>query len=205
MPPGGGYPPPGGGYAPYPPQGQAKETPWGKIIGIGCAVLAVLAILVIVGCSVLVNQLADSDGGTAGGGEDGGPVGIGEPATSGGFEFTVTRVEDDVDTFGEPPFSSEPKGRYVVVSVEARNTGNEPEYFASTDARVIDTDGREYSADESASVLAEEGGTLFEEVNPGSTAEGKIPFDLPRSAEPEKVELSGWTSFEDPAVILISE
>ncbi|WP_017541147.1 DUF4352 domain-containing protein [Nocardiopsis halophila] len=167
--------------------------------------LAVLAILLAVGCTVLVNTLVERRDGVSDVGADGGPVGVGEPAVSGGFEFTVTQVQDDVESFGDAPFTSEPSGRYLVVSVQARNVGEEPEYFASTDARVIGVDGKEYSADESASVLAEEGGTLFEEVNPGSVAEGRIPFDLPRSADPERIELSGWTSYDDPAVILLSD
>lgn len=114
-----------------------------------------------------------------------------ETAESGSFEFTVTDVDDDVDKVGPSQMAETPDGKYVVVSVETKNVGDEAETFWGGEQKLLDEDDTKYSTDDDAAVVMEDSNQLLNEINPGNTADGKLVFDVPEKVTPEYVLFSG--------------
>lgn len=133
----GGYGGHGAQQAYGPP--QEKQTPWGRILGIGCGVLLLL-LLVGGGCTAIGLVLAQS-----------GTPGVGAPETedsgspseegAGGAEVTAGRTEFEPG----PLYSS---GDFTSVDVSVRNDGQEPLDVNPLYFSVIDVSGTLHSTSE---------------------------------------------------------
>src|SRR5690606_38687971 len=89
---------------------------------------------------------------------------VGDAVADGAWEFTVLNVGEGVSEVEEEWETHSPKGQYVLVELRAKNIGSEPEYFEGRDQVLMDTDGKMYRYDVSAS----SGFDWLEPVNPGN-------------------------------------
>lgn len=115
--------------------------------------------------------------------------GVGTPARDGTFEFTVTGVETGVATIGSDTFGTTAQGQFALVSVTVANIGDAAQSFFGDNATLVDTQGREHSADSSAAIYLESSESFFTEINPGNTVDAVVVFDIPADAVPAALEL----------------
>ena len=115
--------------------------------------------------------------------------GIGDVAQDGKFEFVVTEVETGVEQVGSEYLNETAQGQFVLVHLEVTNVGDKAQTLFDSSQHLIDTDGREHSADSSAGIYIENNKVLLNEINPGNTLSGVLVFDIPADATPASVEL----------------
>src|SRR5690554_885426 len=118
---------------------------------------------------------------------------VGDAVAHGAWEFTVLNVEEGVSEVEEEWETHSPQGQYVLVELRAKNIGSEPEYFAGRDQVLMDTDGKMYRYDVSAS----SGFDWLEPVNPGNEVQGVLAFDVPADFELSHLLVNGEGSFAD--------
>ncbi|MGB0972108.1 MAG: DUF4352 domain-containing protein [Mycobacterium sp.] len=112
-------------------------------------------------------------------------VGMNESASDGKFTFRVTKVSK---AFGAVGFS-EPRGQWVIVTVDVVNTGREEQSFMVSNQKLIGSNGAEYEADWVAGAAINDENALSLSLGPGFATTMKLPFDLPRGVSPDRIEL----------------
>lgn len=115
--------------------------------------------------------------------------GLGDEAVDGKFTFVVDSVEDGPDTIGDDMLGVTAQGRFVLVEMTVTNHGDEAQSFFADNQYLIDTEGREASADSEASLYLDQGDTLFSEINPGNSLTGTVVFDIPADAQVAELDL----------------
>lgn len=115
---------------------------------------------------------------------------IGEAARDGKFEFTVTAFKCGAKTLGDNEFlREEAQGQFCVMDVTVKNIGNEAQTFFTSEQKVKNAEGQEFSNDTSAEIAVAGGDAWVNEINPGNTAKGKVVFDVPADATIVSAEL----------------
>jgi hypothetical protein len=103
-----------------------------------------------------------------------------QSGAEGAFAFTVTGSRCGVETVGPADLAQRPAGQFCLVDVSVRNVGKDAELLDSGAQRAVDTQGRQYSVSDRAAVfLNDQDPTLLEEIKPGATVRGTLPFDVP--------------------------
>lgn len=74
--------------------------------------------------------------------------------------------------------------------VTVRNVGDTAGTLLDSLQKVVDADGRQYSASSMADVILSGGGqgTWLQSINPGNSVSGRIAFDMPSGAKAVRVE-----------------
>lgn len=121
------------------------------------------------------------------GGEVSKTVGVGDKVRDGKFEFTVQGTATKT-TVGPKFLEEDAQGKFLLVKVKVENIGDEAQYLSGTDQYLYDKAGKKYSADDGVMSVME-GNPFLEQINPGNTVQGTIPFDIPTSVKPVKMEL----------------
>lgn len=76
------------------------------------------------------------------------------------------------------------KGHWMLLTVKIANKGKEQEMVNSSDFTLIEPDGTEYSTDSDSMTYIDTDDWLFlEEINPKTSATGKVLFAIPKSAK----------------------
>ncbi|GAA4594842.1 hypothetical protein BJY16_001458 [Actinoplanes octamycinicus] len=113
-------------------------------------------------------------------------------AAPGGFGMRVRNVRCGVSAIGPDGLEQRAAGQFCLLDVRVTNNGLEPELFDSAAQRVYDTNGAAYAvADEAAVFLNDDSPTLLDEIEPGSSVNGVLPFDVPKNAQLSEVSLNG--------------
>ncbi|MBG0560752.1 DUF4352 domain-containing protein [Actinoplanes aureus] len=116
-------------------------------------------------------------------------------AVAGNFEFAVTSLRCGVSSVGPDDLQQLPGGQFCLLGVTVKNTGTEPELFDSGAQRVYDANGVAYAvADQAAVFLNDRSPTLLNEILPGDTVAGVLPFDVPTDAQLSEVSVHGSMS-----------
>ncbi|MBD7949143.1 MULTISPECIES: DUF4352 domain-containing protein [Oerskovia] len=161
--------------------------------------LTSLALIVVV--SVVVPTLGGSDtpagtadaAGTAGTGDAPAPdetvPGLGSAVRDGKLEFTVTALEPGVTRVGDEILGADPQGQFVLVHVSVTNIGDAAQMFDASAQKMLDTQGREHSADPTAGIYLGDANSFLDDIDPGSSTQGVVVFDVPAGAVPAGVEL----------------
>lgn len=118
-----------------------------------------------------------------------GAPGIGDAVEDGKFEFTVTGVETGVAEVGDEYLNEQAQGQFVLVHLTVSNIGDRAQMLDGTNQKLVDTQGREHSADGSAAIYLGDTGTFLNDINPGNSVEGTVVFDIPADAEPASITL----------------
>lgn len=105
-------------------------------------------------------------------------------AVAGNFEIRVTSLRCGVESVGPDGLEQRAAGQFCLLGVTVKNTGSQPELFDSAAQRVYDTNGVAYAvADQAAVFLNDRSQTLLDEISPGNTVAGVLPFDVPVNAQ----------------------
>ncbi|GGV05294.1 DUF4352 domain-containing protein [Streptomyces spectabilis] len=95
-------------------------------------------------------------------------------------------------------FGPDPGNRFVAVQFRLENTGDGPyKDSPANGAELVDTDGQRFSASWVAETTAGPSFPGSVSISPGDTALGYVTFELPRTAQPEKVQFTMDSGFSD--------
>lgn len=98
---------------------------------------------------------------------------MGEEVQSENFKIKVNSIKEGKEIKGrKTPYT------YYMVSVTVQNTGKEATKIESSMFRLISQKGEVNLADEDISVLANSGGFIKKQLNPGLSATGYIVFEI---------------------------
>lgn len=194
-----------GGYGAPPPK---KKTSAGKVIGIVAAVVIGLcvfgSVLNALGGGTDTTDTADVSSSAAqqpAAGAD--PTKATEPkkpekkvagldtaVRDGKFEFTVKSVQCGKSQVGSEYLNKQAQGQYCLVTLSIKNIGDKAQLFDSSSQKAFGAGGEEYSADGAAGIYANPNGeTFLNEINPGNSVTGVVPFDIPQGKKIAKLEL----------------
>jgi uncharacterized protein DUF4352 len=137
---------------------------------------------------------SESTGGGGAGGisESGTDLGLLDKTVvaDGVFVITVNRVRCGVKEVGPDELRQPAKGEFCLADVSAENAGREAQLLDGSIQRVVDARGRAYAVDEqAAALLNDQSPTLLEEIAPGATVRGVLPFDVPAGSRPSALVL----------------
>ena len=107
----------------------------------------------------------------------------------GKFQFVVTGMKCGISTVGNEYLNTKAQGQFCRVDMTITNIGDEAQTMFAENQTAFDAKGRKFSADSKASFYDSKSEVLFEEINPGNTAKGRVYFDVPKAAKPVKLEL----------------
>lgn len=120
------------------------------------------------------------------------PTGV--TAREGTLSITVAKTECGVTQVGPPDLPAPAEGEFCLISMSVRNTGPELRLLNPGAQRAIDQNGRFHRVAEQAAVLInDQHPALLDELPPGETREGVLPFDVPKG-----VRLTDFLLHESP-------
>ena len=118
---------------------------------------------------------------------------VGEAARDGKFEFTISKITCGEANVGTNQYlTKQAQGQYCRVSMNIKNIGDKAQGLSSSNQKLIDGQGKQYSADDTATLYAAPEGassTWYNDVNPGNSVKGDIIFDIPKNVTPVIAEL----------------
>lgn len=167
------------------------------------ALLGIVGLIVILAVGSAIGSGGTGSGNTgttasgttdnSGGGQTVSTPHIGQPAADGKFRFVITRVSH-ATSVGDTSvgLGKTAQGRYTVLHIKVTNISNQSQTLDDSSQYVYDANGRKFDADSEADLYANpgnNGGVLFNTINPGNTVRGVILFDLPRGDKAVKAEL----------------
>jgi hypothetical protein len=152
---------------------------WAVLAIVGAAVVIAAG---LIGYTTLSQRAASSDSTTATETPDGA---IGEPVSDGEFQFVIT----DISGQGPNYYGPRAQGQWVFVTMTVRNTGDEPQSFFVQNQKLIDTRGREFAPDMSATKVIGSDSTMMLNMNPGFGLTAKVVYDVPPGTKPAVVEV----------------
>lgn len=116
---------------------------------------------------------------------------VGDTLKVGDVEFKVNEISKATNVGGE--FGENSKGEYLVVKVSVANKSKEA-LLVDSSFFVIKADGKEYKADDMATISANEGADFFfTEINPDLSLDGSVVFDLPKDVHSKDMVLNVQT------------
>ncbi len=153
------------------------QRPWYKkkrfIVSLGLLLIIIIA----------AASSGGGSGGSGGGGSGGGTSGaVGQALTNAGTTYRVTKVTTK-STLGDPAIGgAKADGIFVVVSLELTNNKSETKTFSDGSAKIVSSDGKEYSTSSNAILALGAGESLLlKDIQPSLTTRGKLVFDVPPS------------------------
>lgn len=115
---------------------------------------------------------------------------IGQAANDGKFEFTVKGIECGKTSVGSQYLTKEAQGQFCLLSVTVKNIGDEAQSLFSTNQKLLNAQGQQYAADDTATIYAApNGSSWYSNINPGNSVEGTIVFDIPKDQTAVTAEL----------------
>lgn len=169
-----------------------------KKLGIGC--LGIIGIFVIIGIIMAAvggggeeetvssenedvtgsetENVEEADTATDEDGEQAVVFSMNENVEVGEMDYQITDMET-TDSVGDEFVSEDASGIYVLLTVQATNNGSDAVTISEDYVKLI-LEESTYEADSIASTYANEDGMglFLEQINPGSTTEGVIAFDV---------------------------
>jgi hypothetical protein len=116
--------------------------------------------------------------------------GLNAPVRDGKFEFVVSKVECGKTEIGAKSLAKKAQGQFCIVSLSAKNIGDESQYLDASSQKAMDAQGRKFSADSAAGIyLGDNGNTFLKQINPGNAVQGQVVFDIPKDAKISQLEL----------------
>lgn len=172
--------------------------------------LAIIALIVIIAIATTAggsDSSSSSDGGSSSDGNSSSgsaeAAGLNTPVRDGKFEFTVTGVDCSQNVIGEDPITTTANGVFCVAAVNVSNIGNEAQTLDATSQYGYDATNNKYSTDtEAAFYLPNQGGALFNQLNPGTSVTGQLVFDVPAGTQLTTLELHD-SMFSDGVTVTI--
>ncbi|WP_250000334.1 DUF4352 domain-containing protein [Actinoplanes sp. M2I2] len=102
-------------------------------------------------------------------------------ASEGTLEISLSTTKCGVAAVGPADLPLAAEGEFCLVDMAARNTGKEPRLLDPGAQRAVDEHGRSHRVAEQAAVLINDRDpSLLDEIPPGATRHGVVPFDVPK-------------------------
>lgn len=134
------------------------------------------------------------------------PVPMGEAASDGIWDITVTSVERASQVNGSYSNAVAGEGwEFVILDVELKNASNGPQTPEIDSSEIMDGEGNRYAYHSDAAFALDDDDALYEEVNPNGTAELRIPFEVEAGTEVTTALLSGTWDSPQVAVSEVNE
>lgn len=132
---------------------------------------------------------------------------LNETARDGKFEFVVKSVECGKSTIGTNQYLTKTaQGQFCLMTINVKNIGDKAQGFFGTNQKLLNAEGQQYSADDTAGVYVDQNySTLFSNINPGNSVEGVIVFDIPKDQTPVSAELHDSTLSSGAKLIYSSD
>lgn len=110
---------------------------------------------------------------------------LGDAVRDGSFEFTVNGLECGVEAVSDEFSETAAQGQFCLLDVDVENIGDSAQMLSASDQYLLDEEGREFSADSTATMTHNEDsvGFFLNEINPGNSVNGQIVFDVAEGAE----------------------
>ncbi|GAB3688262.1 DUF4352 domain-containing protein [Nocardiopsis oceani] len=132
-------------------------------------------------------------------------VAMGESASDGTWDITLTNVERTSQISGSYDNATAAQGReFVVLEAELTNDSTGPQAPDAEDSEVVDTEGSLYACDLDA-LWALNDDSMYTDVNPGGSVTISVPFDVAEGTELEVALLTGVWDGQGAAELLIEE
>ena len=104
-------------------------------------------------------------------------------ASEGTLFVSISKTECGVATVGPADLPLAPEGEFCLVTMAVRNTGKEPRLLDPGAQRAVDEHGRSHRVAEQAAVFVnDQDPSLLDEIPPGATRHGVVPFDVPKGS-----------------------
>jgi hypothetical protein len=116
-------------------------------------------------------------------------AGLNQAVQDGKFEFTVRSVQCGQTRVGNQFLNKDAQGQFCLVALHVKNIGEEPQTLFGDNMKLFDAEGREFSPDTEAAIYNDDSQTFIEEINPGNEIDGQLVFDVPKDAQPARLEL----------------
>jgi hypothetical protein len=158
------------------------------LTGIIALILLVIVVTAVNGGKSDTAAPAGTDTGASASEETESAVGLGTPVRDGKFEFVVTGAQPGVPSVGQDFLTETAQGEYVLVTMTVRNIGDQAQSFATSAQKLLDGQGRQYSVDDMATIVLDQG-IAYEQINPGNSIEATVVFDVPVGTVPAEIEL----------------
>lgn len=124
---------------------------------------------------------------------------IGENVVVGNLEFVVNNFEETTEITSDNMFidSVTTQGKLVVIDMTVKNNDKESRTIDSTMFKLIDDQGREFDALNSAELMMilDDVNIFLKQVNPGLSLEGTFVFEIPADVESYSLELASGVAF----------
>lgn len=180
---------------------NSKDGRGGKGLAIAGIVISIVVgiaqITLVAGLFSAVDEAVNesSSSATDGNSQPAETVGLGEPARDGKFEFTVSAVNCGETVLGTNEFlQAKAKGEFCVLDLTIQNIGDEPQTLFADNQYVFNDKGQKYSyASDAVGALEDVTDIWLEEINPGNTVKGKLPFDVPKGTKLIEAQLHDST------------
>jgi hypothetical protein len=131
--------------------------------------------------------------------------GIGDKASDGELQFTVTDVKCGITRVGSEYVNAEPQGQFCKIRLVVENVGNESATMNSSNQDLYDNKGRKFATDDTAMIYSDwKDSFRLDEINPGNSANGSLIYDVPKDVVLDYIELrSGLFSVSDGVKIAL--
>lgn len=106
---------------------------------------------------------------------------VGDTLSLKGTAYTVNSVET-TSTVGSGFTKTEANGEFIVIDLTLKNEEDEPATILEDNLKLIGGNGSQYSTSTDASLAVNDAFVLLEEIQPGLKQQGKLIYDVPRSA-----------------------
>lgn len=102
-------------------------------------------------------------------------------ASEGTLSVSVSKTECGLATVGPADLPLAAEGEFCLVTMAVRNTGKEPRLLDPGAQRAVDEHGRSHRVAEQAAVFVnDQDPSLLDEIPPGATRHGVVPFEVPK-------------------------
>jgi hypothetical protein len=117
-------------------------------------------------------------------------AGIGDAVRDGRLEFVVSKVSCGKSRIGTTDFWKDAEGQYCTVNVKVANIGKEAQMLDARSQYLYGTGGQRFDPFTEAVLYPGLGKTrtLLERINPGSSVNGVLVYDIPKNEKPTKIE-----------------
>ncbi|MBR8741650.1 DUF4352 domain-containing protein [Nocardiopsis sp. MG754419] len=110
-------------------------------------------------------------------------VPMSESATDGIWDITITGIERAASVSGSYSNAVASDGwEFVILDVELVNASSAPQTPEIDNSEITDTDGSRFAYHSDAAMALDDDDVLYTDVNPGGTAQVRIPFEMETGA-----------------------
>ncbi|NLO98589.1 MAG: DUF4352 domain-containing protein [Peptococcaceae bacterium] len=126
--------------------------------------------------------------------------GLNEEVNAGKIGYVVSEVKKDKKIGQNEFLQKTTENQFLIIKVKVTNNDKETRTIDTSLFKLLDSEGKEYSAMADADLYVNEGNGFFlAQVNPGTSKSGFVVFEIPENVSGLKLQVSsglGWSGGE---------